>query len=177
MIAMLPCRRTKNEHFGGKFDNPCALFSRIYFVSTFPSMPYFVTWKNNKRVTKWSQGNLPFVLTSITHTYAHGEVDIWKKQASGITSHGLKSFVICSSLIIIPPFLLPNILHKHCLGFLLGPQLFFSVVTQRSSQQNLLERSIAWRHVGQTKTKARHNFGWQTHQTGWRCAKGEFRKS
>ena len=50
-IAMLPCRWTRNEHFGGKFDNPCALFSRIYFVSTFPRMLYFVTWDNNKRVT------------------------------------------------------------------------------------------------------------------------------
>ena len=139
MIAMLPCWRTKDEHFGGKFDNPCALFSRIYFVSTFPSMLYSSFLDKNRRVTRWSQGNLPFVLTSITHTYAHGEVDIWKKQTSGITSHGLKSFVICSSLIIIPPLLLPNILHKHCLGFLLGPQLF--LVSSRNAASN----KTSWR--------------------------------
>ena len=60
------CWRTKDEHFGGKFDNPCALFSRIYFVSTFPSMLYSSFLDKNRRVTRWSQGNLPFVLTSIT---------------------------------------------------------------------------------------------------------------
>ena len=37
------------------------------------------------------------------------------------------------------PFLPPNILHKHCLGFLLGPQLF--LVSSRNAAPN----KTSWR--------------------------------
>ena len=139
MIAMLPCWRTKDEHFGGKFDNPCALFSRIYFVSTFPSMLYSSFLDKNRRVTRWSQREFAFCL-DINYAYIRTwrgrhlkETDLW----DNITwSEIIRHLLISNNN---TPFLPPNILHKHCLGFLLGPQLF--LVSSRNAAPN----KTSWR--------------------------------